>query len=131
MSADSISSVSAGGAQRAPAATPLPAAPAEAEKASASVPTAKAPEIPKRAEIDYDPKQRRQELAEAVDRLNEQMRQNGRALEIGVDKALDRPIYTVKNSQTGEVVRQIPDETLLRVAHHLEEVKGLFQDERI
>jgi len=59
------------------------------------------------------------------------MRQNGRALEIGVDKTLDRPVYTVKNSQTGEVVRQIPDETLLRVAHHLEEVKGLFQDERI
>lgn len=131
MSAESISSVSTGGAPRALAAPSLPVAPAETEKASASLPTAKAPEIPKKAEIDYDPKQRQQELAEAVDRLNEQMRQNGRALEIGVDRSLDRAIYTVKNSQTGEVVRQIPNETLLRVAHHLEEVKGLFQDERI
>lgn len=136
MSADSISSVTSGAAQRATVAQqPMPAAPGKADKAGSSVPVLapvlKAPESPKKAEIDFDPQQRRKELQDAIEHLNEQFKQNGRALEIGVDKTLNRPIYTVKNSQTGEVVRQIPDETLLRVAHHLEDIKGLMSDSRI
>jgi uncharacterized FlaG/YvyC family protein len=34
---------------------------------------------------------------------------------------------TVKNKE-GEVVRQIPNEVALRVAHNLEDIKGLMQD---
>jgi len=65
-------------------------------------------------------------LQEAVDRVNEQLRQNGRALNFSIDKASNRTVITVKNSASGEVIRQIPDETLLRVAHTLEELKGLL-----
>lgn len=130
MSAESISNVNAAATQR--VATAAVAAPAAGvDKVAAAVPETKAPSAPKKAEIDFDPKQRRKELQDAIDRLNDQMRQNGRALEFGVDKVLDRTVVTVKNSETGKVVRQLPDETVLRVAHHLEEVKGLFQDGRI
>ncbi len=130
MSADSISSVNAAPPQHVAAGSgPAPAA--GAGKAAAVATGAKAPGVPKKAEIDFDPTQRRKELQDAIDRLNDQMRQNGRALEFGVDKVLDRTVVTVKNSETGKVVRQVPDETVLRVAHHLEEVKGLFQDDRI
>lgn len=65
-------------------------------------------------------------LQEAVDRVNEQLRQNGRALNFSIDKASNHTVITVKNSESGEVIRQIPDETLLRVAHTLEQLKGLL-----
>jgi uncharacterized FlaG/YvyC family protein len=39
----------------------------------------------------------------------------------------NRVIVTVKNRE-GEVVRQIPNEVALNVAHNLENMKGLLQD---
>ncbi len=132
MSADKISVMHAP-AERVATAMAAQAAQAASgpEKAAPATPAAKAPELPQRAEIDYDPSKRREQLQEAIDKLNEQMRKNGRALEFGVDEKLNRFVVTVKNSETGHVVRQVPDETLLKVAHHLEDVKGLLQDERI
>lgn len=76
----------------------------------------------------FDAARLRKEIEEAVERLNEQMRQEGRALVFSVDQKSSQTVITVKNSQTGEVVRQIPDETLLKVAHSLEDMKGLLYD---
>ena len=72
--------------------------------------------------------QMRKEIQEAVERLNEQMRKEGRNLAFSVDKKVDQTVITVKNSHTGEVVRQIPDESLLHVAHSIEDMKGLLYD---
>jgi flagellar protein FlaG len=41
----------------------------------------------------------------------------------------DRTVITVKDTHSGEVVRQIPDEALLRVAHNIEEIKGLLYND--
>lgn len=75
-----------------------------------------------------DAEQMRKEIQEAVERLNEQMRKEGRNLAFSVDKKVDQTVITVKNSHTGEVVRQIPDEALLHVAHSIEDMKGLIYD---
>jgi len=32
---------------------------------------------------------------------------------------------------SGEVIRQIPDETVLRLAENMQDLKGLLQDEKI
>jgi len=32
----------------------------------------------------------------------------------------------VTSAQTGEVVRQIPSEVVIRIAHNIEKVKGMF-----
>jgi flagellar protein FlaG len=69
-------------------------------------------------------------LQDAIERLNEQMKSNGRQLNFSIDKTIDRTIVQVKNAETGEVIRQIPDETLLRVAHNIEQVKGMLLDEK-
>jgi len=39
---------------------------------------------------------------------------------------LGRPIIVVKKQDTGEVIRQIPDETVVKMAHSLDEIKGLI-----
>lgn len=75
-----------------------------------------------------DPVQMMQELQEAVHKLNEEMKKNGRELDFSMDKVLDYPVVTVKNSVTGEVIRQIPNETTIRIAHNLAELKGLFHN---
>jgi flagellar protein FlaG len=55
------------------------------------------------------------------------MQHNSRALSFSVDDIARKVVITVKNLE-GEVVRQIPSEVALRVAHNLDEIKGLLQD---
>jgi len=39
---------------------------------------------------------------------------------------LKRPVITVRNTNTGEVVRQIPTEEVIRVAHRMDALKGIL-----
>jgi flagellar protein FlaG len=55
------------------------------------------------------------------------MAKNGRDLSFSVDDVANKVVLTVKNRE-GEVVRQIPSEAALRVAHNLDDMKGLLQD---
>ena len=128
MSTDSNLPIGSAPAMRPPAAA-TPKAAGEPAVADAS-PAVKLV-VPEKPDLSLDPQQRKRELSDAIERINQQMRADGRALTFSVDEKADRTVVTVKNSETGKVVRQFPDEALLRVAHHLEDVKGLLQDERI
>ena len=105
---------------------------ASAANAKPAVPSG--PEIklalPQKSDLQFDPKEMQRNLQEAIERLNEQMKNNGRQLNFSVDKTIDRTVVQVKNAETGELIRQIPDETLLRVAHSIEQVKGMLLDEK-
>jgi flagellar protein FlaG len=84
---------------------------------------------PKAPKLQLDVKELEKNLKEAIQMLNEQMKSSGRNLNFSIDQEVNRTIITVKNSNTGELVRQIPDETVLRVAHSIEKVKGMLLDE--
>jgi len=71
----------------------------------------------------------RENVRQAIKRLNEMMRENSRNLNFSMDETTDRVVITVKNANTGEVVRQIPDATFLRVAHNLENLKGVLHNQ--
>ncbi len=68
-------------------------------------------------------------IREALERLNQQMRKDGRKLNFAMDEVVDRVVITVRQAETGEVIRQIPDEALLRVAHNIEALKGLLHNQ--
>ncbi len=70
----------------------------------------------------------RKELEQALTEVNERMQRNGRSLAFSLDEKADRTVIRVTNSSTGEVVRQIPDETVLRIAHSMEALKGMLYD---
>ena len=95
------------------------------------------PENVKPAEIEakFEPKrdaqETRRQLLEASEQLNRQMASSKRDLSFSVDDVANKIVLTVKNSQNGEVVRQIPSEAALKVAHNLANIKGLLQDEKI
>ena len=83
--------------------------------------------IPK-AEIKFDADAARKNLEEAIQKLNEMMKDSGRTLSFSMDVKLGHPIVFVKNMANGEVVRQIPSEVVVRVAHGIEDFKGLLHN---
>jgi flagellar protein FlaG len=56
---------------------------------------------------------------------------NARNVSFSMDEKLGRPIVYVKNATTGEVVRQIPNEVVVRIAHSIEDFKGMLHNEKI
>ena len=81
------------------------------------------------AEPLVDQDQIRKNLHAAIENLNEQIERNGRGLNFSVDERLNRPVITVRSASTGEVVRTIPTEVVIKVAHSIEDIKGLLLDQ--
>ena len=103
--------------------------PAPQAQAAAPVPAnsgASTPAVAPAASV--DPAELQKKLEEAVARLNEQMEANGRKLGFSVDDRLNKQIVRVMNKETGEVVRQIPNEVVIRVANSIEDLKGVLFD---
>ena len=114
--------------------SPPPVAPMSTAGAQAAVaPVAATPKVsaPKPVELQFDEAKARQNLQEAVSALNEQMSSSKTGLGFSVDKSLDRPVVTVRNTQTGEVVRQIPTEVVVRMAHSIDDMKGLLLNTKV
>jgi flagellar protein FlaG len=109
-----------------PAAVPSAPSAKLVEEVRAKVAEAAKPAVETKPE--FDPQESRRNLEETSKNLNEQMRRNGRDLSFSVDDVANKVVLTVKNKE-GEVVRQIPNEVVLRVAHSIENVKGLLQDD--
>lgn len=73
----------------------------------------------------------RRDLQQAMEQLNEQAAKNNYNLNFSVDKASQKIVVRVRDSSSGEIIRQIPDETVLHLAQHLEGLKGLLHDKKI
>ena len=108
-----------------------PAAPPPAQTAvsSAVTPVEKAPAV--KAEPLVDPAELRANLEAAIEKLNQQVERNGRGLNFAIDEKLNRPIITVRSTATGEIVRTIPNEVVIKVAHNIEDIKGLLMDHKL
>ena len=86
------------------------------------------PVVIKKPEIKVDVQEMRQNLQQAINHLNELMRDGGRGLNFSMDPTLSRPIVYVRNADTGEVIRQIPSEVVVRIAHGIEDFKGMLHN---
>jgi len=123
-----IGNIAAGGAgvavMRPRTSAPITPHPSESAPARADL----APKVTalKPVAIQFNEAEERQNLKEAVNLLNQQMSATNRGLGFRMDDVLDTPVVTVRSDQTGEVIRQIPNEVVVHVAHNLEKVKGMF-----
>jgi flagellar protein FlaG len=120
-----------------PTPRPAPEAPAPArpvatakEAAPAAAPAKAVPkqELPLQAERRAEAEAQRRELKQAIERMNQQAIKDGRKLNFAMDEVTDQMVITVRKAETGEVIRQIPSEAVLRVAHNMEQLKGLVHD---
>lgn len=73
----------------------------------------------------------RKQVEQAVQELKRTADTAGRALGFRIDPAVSGTIVTVSNLETGQVIRQIPDEVVVRVAHSIEKMKGLLFDGKL
>lgn len=106
------SSTAAAGSAAAPA---VPAAPAAAQATQPQQPKAASPE----------------QLQEAVSKLNDYVQNIQRTLAFSVDKETGRTIVKVYDSETKELIRQIPPEETVKLAQTLDEqTANLFVQER-
>ena len=70
-------------------------------------------------------------MRDIVERLNESLQSLGRSLDFSVDHRLNRYVVTVQDKDSGEVIRVIPGEEMLRMAHRIEDLKGIIFNEDI
>jgi len=70
-------------------------------------------------------------LQDAIATLNERMKSSQKDLSFSVDQISKRFVVTVMDQNTGEVIRSIPGESVLRVAHNIEALKGVLFEESL
>jgi len=70
-------------------------------------------------------------IEEAVEVLNEALSRKHTSAQIRRDDQLNRFLVTIKDKESGEVVREVPPEALLKFARNLEELKGILFDETL
>ena len=100
---------------------------------NAAQPTAKAEapvqlklEVPKSPEIKFDPNKVRENLSAAIGMLNKQMEASKRGLGFSYDDSKKTAVVKVTDAASGEVVRQIPTEQILKMAHQIDAYKGIL-----
>lgn len=66
-----------------------------------------------------------QAVEKAVENINDHLQSLGRDLSFSVDNDSGRTIIKVMDSETDEVIRQIPSEEVLNLAQYLQDVSDL------
>jgi flagellar protein FlaG len=107
----------------------VPSAAAVPDVHAASEPSKPKVQAPKPVEIKVDIEKMRASLKESLEKINESLRDGGRNLNFSMDEKLGGLVILVKNADTGEVVRQIPSDAVVRMAHSLDDLKGLLHNE--
>mgnify|MGYP000111744570 FL=1 len=116
--------------QIAPAASPQRPTPSE----PVSVPTKSIQDVSRdvqatKGESAKQLSQNMEDVKAAVKTLNIAMKKAPTSLQFSVDSASHRFVVNVTNKDTGELVRSMPGEAILRIAQNLESLKGVLFDE--
>ncbi|HCI29637.1 MAG TPA: flagellar biosynthesis protein FlaG, partial [Fervidobacterium sp.] len=67
-------------------------------------------------------------LKENLDKLRKIFR--GQA-EFRIDRDVNKVVIKIKDSDTGEIIRQIPPELVVKISKSIQELLGLLMDERV
>jgi flagellar protein FlaG len=86
--------------------------------------------LPKSSDIKFDPNKARENLSGVINMLNKQMESTQRGLGFSYDDSKKTPVVKVTDVNSGEVVRQIPSEDAIKMAHHIDQFKGLLYNNK-
>jgi flagellar protein FlaG len=70
-----------------------------------------------------------QEVAETVEALNSVMQQMQRGISFQVDDQSGRSVIQVIDRDSGNVIKQMPSEDLLKLINHMQEMQNILFDE--
>lgn len=74
---------------------------------------------------------RRADVQKAVEEIQARMAQMGTNLQFDVDELTEDLVVKVTDKNSGDLIRQIPSEDVLRLRKKLEEFTGILFDERV
>ena len=86
-------------------------------------------QAPKPIEVKVDLEKMRANLQDSLEKLNAALRDGGRNLNFQIDDKAGGLVVLVKNADTGEIVRQIPNDAVVRMARSIEAFKGMLHNE--
>ena len=69
-------------------------------------------------------------IREVIEALNAAMKEASTNLHFSVDDNSNRYVVKVQDSSTGEVIRSVPGEAILRMARQIESLKGVLFDDK-
>jgi flagellar protein FlaG len=73
----------------------------------------------------------REDFRESVNDANERLIQQGRAINISVDRETNIVVVSVSDSESGEKIRQIPPEEALNVTRNIDRLTGILVDKKV
>ncbi len=88
-------------------------------------------ELPKTALKELSPAEQEERVRAAADKINEFIESFTSDLQFTIDKDTEKMVVKVVNRKSGDVIRQIPSETALKIAKALDELKGLIIREKV
>ena len=116
-------------AAQAPVAVRAPVAPTVPSPKAVAAPKPIAVVAPEPLRI--DPVKMKNQIDETVAMLNSQVEKNKFGLGFSVDKVANKNVVVVRDTSTGDIIRQLPSEAILKVAHSIESLKGVIYDQKI
>ncbi len=84
----------------------------------------------KKADIAIDPVEMQQKLKKVLEEANQHMANSKVQLGFSMNQAINGPVITVKNLQSGEVVRTIPSEVVIHIAQNIDSLKGILFNQK-
>ena len=70
-----------------------------------------------------------EELEAVISDVNTSLKQRTRDLEFSIDEKSGERVVLVKDGSSGKTIRSIPSETMLRIAHTIQDLRGLLYDD--
>ena len=77
-----------------------------------------------------NPGQDPRQVKDAVNGINDFLQNVNRSLQFKIDEDSGRVVVQIKDTETDEVIRQIPSEEALEIAKKLDQIKGLLVKEQ-
>jgi flagellar protein FlaG len=91
-------------------------------------PTHSAPAAASVPDAAHSPELTEEVIRAVAEQIESYLRANGRNLQFSVDQETGRTVVTVRDSASGEIIRQIPDAEALRIAQSLGKQPGTLVD---
>lgn len=70
-----------------------------------------------------------EKLADLVEQIRAAMPARSQSLRFQIDEVLDRPVVSVIDENSGEMIRQLPSEEVVRAAHNIHYMRGILFDD--
>lgn len=72
-----------------------------------------------------------EELKKDLEAINNQLKSMNRSIQFSIDESTHDIVVQVVDKENGEVIRELPPESLVRLREHMAEISGLLVEEEV